>query len=135
MHFAVGDLGSHMPLGSWILLRGSEKKAIITQLAEVYDVNGDLSEVAQQQIPDEGGYLRKVLSFFIADTKARRGRYVGELLLQRAVDGGAEAAVVGSRRSWPPSLCHPHPWGPVRNLGGTNRVGWIPNCEDAAPPT
>ena len=43
------------------------------------------------------------------------------------------AAVVGSRRSWPPSLCYPHPWGPVRNLGGTNRVGWIPNCEDAAP--
>ena len=42
--------------------------------------------------------------------------------------------MVGSRRSWPPSLCHPHPWGPVRNLGGTNRVGWIPNCEDAAPP-
>ena len=30
VHFAVGDLGSHMPLGSWILLRGSEKKAIIT---------------------------------------------------------------------------------------------------------
>ena len=28
--------------------------------------------------------------------------------------------MVGSRRSWPPSLCHPHPWGPVRNLGGTN---------------
>ena len=42
--------------------------------------------------------------------------------------------MVGSRRSWPPSLCHPHPWGPVRNLGGTNRVGCIPNCEDAPPP-
>ena len=42
--------------------------------------------------------------------------------------------MVGSRRSWPPSLCHPHPWGPVRTRGGTNRVGWIPNCEDAPPP-
>ena len=42
--------------------------------------------------------------------------------------------MVGSRRSWPPSLCHPHPWGPVRTLGGTNRVGCIPNCEDAPPP-
>ena len=47
------DLGSHMPLGSWILLRGSEKKAIISQLAEVYDLNADLTEVAQQQIPDK----------------------------------------------------------------------------------
>ena len=42
--------------------------------------------------------------------------------------------MVGWRRSSPPSSCHPHPWGPVRNLGGTNRVGWIPNCEDAPPP-
>ena len=71
VHFAVGDLGSHMPLGSWILLRGSEKKAIISELAEVYDLNADLTEVAQQQIPDKGGYLRKVISFFIADTKAQ----------------------------------------------------------------
>ena len=71
VHFAVGDLGSHRPLGSWILLRGSEKKAIISQLAEVYDLNADLTEVAQQQIPDNGGYLRKVISFFIADTKAQ----------------------------------------------------------------
>ena len=63
-HFAVGDLGSLMPLGSWILLRGSEKKAINTPLAEVYDLNADLTEVAQQQIPDKGGYLRKVISFF-----------------------------------------------------------------------
>ena len=70
VHFAVGDLGSHMPLGSWILLRGSEKKAIISQLAEVYDLNADLTEVAQQHIPDKGGYLRKVIFFFIADTKA-----------------------------------------------------------------
>ena len=62
--FAVGDLGSHMPLGSWILLRGPEKKAIFTQLAEVYDLNADLIEVTQQQIPDKGGYLRKVISFF-----------------------------------------------------------------------
>ena len=71
VHFAVGDLGSHMPLGSWILLRGSEKKAIISQLAAVYDLNADLTEVAQQQIPDKGGYLRKVICFFIADTKAQ----------------------------------------------------------------
>ena len=71
MHFAVGDLGSHMPLGSWILLRGSEKKAIISQLAEVYDLNADLTEVAQQQIPDKGGYLRKVICSFMADTKSQ----------------------------------------------------------------
>ena len=70
-HFAVGDLGSQMPLGSWILLRGSEKKAILSQLAEVYDLNADLIQVAQQQIPDTGGYLRKVIPFFQADTKAQ----------------------------------------------------------------
>ena len=71
VHFANGDLGSQMPLGFWILLRGSEKKAIISQLAEVYDLNADLIEVAQQQIPDKGGYLCKVIPFFIADTKAQ----------------------------------------------------------------
>ena len=71
VHFAVGDLGSQMPLSSWILLCGSEKKAIISQLAEVYDLNADLIEVAQQQIPDEGGYLRKEVPFLIADTKAQ----------------------------------------------------------------
>ena len=60
-----------MPFGSWILLRGSEKNAIISPLAEVYDLNADLPEVAQQQIPDKGGYLRKVIPFFIADTKAQ----------------------------------------------------------------
>ena len=32
---------------------------------------GYIIEVAQQQIPDKGGYLRKVISFFIADTKAQ----------------------------------------------------------------
>ena len=42
--------------------------------------------------------------------------------------------MVGWRRSWPPSLCHPHPWGPGRNRGGTNCVDLIPNCEAAAPP-
>ena len=71
VHFGVGDLGSQMPLGSWILLRGSEKKAIISQLADLYDLNADLIEVAQQHIPDKGGYLRKVIPFFIADTKAQ----------------------------------------------------------------
>ena len=70
VHFAVGDLGSQMPLGSYILLRGSEKKAIISQLAEVYDLSADLIKVGQQQIPDKGGYLRKVIPCFIADTKA-----------------------------------------------------------------
>ena len=60
-----------MPLGCWILLRGSEKKAIISQLAEVYDLNADLIEVGNQQIPDKAGYLRRVIPFFIADTKAQ----------------------------------------------------------------
>ena len=39
----------------------------------------------------------------------------------------------GTRRSWRRSLCHPYPWdqcGPWWN----NRVGRIPNCEDAPPP-
>ena len=71
VHFAVGDLGSHMPLGSWNLPRGSEKKAVISQCAQVYDLNADLTEVAQQLIPDKGGDLRNVISFFIADTKAQ----------------------------------------------------------------
>ena len=71
VHFTVGDLGSQMPLGSGILLCGSERKAIISQWAEVYDLNADLIEVAQQQIPDKGGYLREVIPFFIADTKAQ----------------------------------------------------------------
>ena len=40
-------------------------------MAEVYDLTADLTEVAQQQIPDKGGYLGKVISLFVADTKAQ----------------------------------------------------------------
>ena len=80
VHFAVGDLGSHMPFGSWILLRGSEKKAIISQLAEVYDLNADLIEVAQQQIPVKGGYLRKVIPFFYSRHQGA-GHFGGSLLV------------------------------------------------------
>ena len=53
------------------MLRGSEKKAIISQLAGVYELNTHLIGVAQQRIPDKGSYLRKVIPFFIADTKAQ----------------------------------------------------------------
>ena len=65
--------------------------------------------------------------------RKRRGGRVGEVLLQKPVDGVAEGVVVGSRRSWPPSLYHPHPWGLVRTSGGTNHVCSILKCEDPPP--
>ena len=39
----------------------------------------------------------------------------------------------GRRRSWRRSLCHPYPWDQCERWWN-NRVGWIPNCEDAAHP-
>ena len=60
-----------MPLGSWILLHGSEKKSIVSHLVQTYDVNAEIAEVCKQQVEDSGGYPRHIVAFFIADTKAQ----------------------------------------------------------------
>ena len=39
-----------------------------------------------------------------------------------------------TRRTWGRSLCYPYPWDKCEPWWD-NRVGWIPNCEDAAPST
>ena len=37
-----------------------------------------------------------------------------------------------TRRTWGQSPCYPYPWDQCEPWWD-NRVGWIPNCEDAAP--
>ena len=39
-----------------------------------------------------------------------------------------------TRRTWGRSLCYPYPWDQYEPWWD-NHVGWIPNCEDAAPST
>ena len=71
VHFAVGDLGRTKPLGSWILLPGSENKSIVGRVVPTYDVNADIAEVCRQQVLDSGTYPRHIMAFFIAVTKAQ----------------------------------------------------------------
>ena len=41
-HFAVGELGSRLPLGSWVLLQGSETTQILRDLAHQENLDLDV---------------------------------------------------------------------------------------------
>ena len=70
VHFAVGGLGTTMPLGLWILLRGSEKQSIVRHLVQTYHVNADVADVCKERFEDSGGYARHIVAFVIAFAKA-----------------------------------------------------------------
>ena len=70
-HFAVGELGSRMPLGSWVLLKGSETTQILRDLAHQENLNLDVLDVNAMQVLNEGGYPTPVTSVIVADTKAQ----------------------------------------------------------------
>ena len=70
-HFAVGDLGSRLPLGSWVLLQGSETTQILRDLAHQENLNLDVLDVNAMQVLNEGGYPTPVTCVIIADTKAQ----------------------------------------------------------------
>ena len=70
-HFAVGELGSRLPLGSWVLLHGSETTQILRDLAQEDNLNLDVLHVNAMQVLNEGGYPTPVVCVIIADTKAQ----------------------------------------------------------------
>ena len=70
-HFAVGELGSRLPLGSWVLLQGSETTQILRDLAHQENLNLDVLDVNALQVLNEGGYPTTVTCVIIADTKAQ----------------------------------------------------------------
>ena len=57
-HFAVGELGSRLPLGSWVLLEGSETTQILRDLAYQQNLNLDVLAVNEMQVLNEGVCLR-----------------------------------------------------------------------------
>ena len=69
--FAVGELGSRLPLGSWVLLQGSETTQILRDLAHQENLNLDVLDVNSMQVLNEGGYPTPVVCVNIADTKAQ----------------------------------------------------------------
>ena len=70
-HFAVGELGRRLPLGSWVLLQGSETTQILRYLAHHENLNLDVLDVNAMQVFNEGGYPTPVTCVIIADTKAQ----------------------------------------------------------------
>ena len=70
-HFAVGELGSRLPLGSWLLLQGSETNQILCNLAHQEQLNLDVLVVNAMQVLNEGGYPTPVVCMIIAYTKAQ----------------------------------------------------------------
>ena len=70
-YFAVGELGSRLPLGSWVPPQGSETTQILCDLAHHENLDLDVLAVNAMQICNEGGYPTPVVCVNIADTKAQ----------------------------------------------------------------
>ena len=70
-HFAVGEFGSRLPLGSRVLLQGSETTQILRDLAHQANLNLDVLAVNAMQVLNEGGYPTPVVCVIIVDTKAQ----------------------------------------------------------------
>ena len=70
-HFAVGELGSRLPLGSWVLLHGSETTQILRDFAHQENLNLDVFAVNEMQVLNEGGFATPVVCVIIANTKAQ----------------------------------------------------------------
>ena len=70
-HFVVGELGSCLPLGSWVLLQGSDTTQILRDLTHQGNLNLDVLDVNAMQVLNEGGYPTPVTCVIIADTKVQ----------------------------------------------------------------
>ena len=70
-HFAVRELGSRLPLGSWVLLQGSATTQILRDLAHQENLDIDVLAMNAMQVLNEGGYSTFVVCEIIVDTKAQ----------------------------------------------------------------
>lgn len=77
-HMTLGALHVPRPLGSWALLHGPEKKAVLRPLCtmdtDVFgrrctNLNTQLDEALRAQYPVQGGFERGLVPFLIADAK------------------------------------------------------------------
>ena len=69
-HFAVGELGSYVPLGSWVPLQGLETTPILRDLAHRGNLDLDVVAVNAMLVLNEGGFPTPVVCVIIDDTKA-----------------------------------------------------------------
>ena len=70
-HFALGDLRSLPPLGSWVLLQGSKTTQSFRDLAHQENLNLDALAVNETQLLNEAGFAAAVVCVIIPDTKAQ----------------------------------------------------------------
>ena len=70
-HFARGKLTGCLPLGSWVLLQGSETTSILRDSAHHENLNLGVLDVNTMQVIDEGGFATSVICVSVADTKAQ----------------------------------------------------------------
>ena len=67
----MGDLGGEMPLGSWVLVHGKEKKAVLQSLCQQEALDRQVREVQKKTVPNEGGHPIPLWPFIVADAKAQ----------------------------------------------------------------
>ena len=71
-HFMLGVLGSGNPLGSWCILHGSEKRAVLRSLTRVSKMDEQVQEALNTRYEVQGGYMEKPHIFLVADVVAQQ---------------------------------------------------------------
>ena len=71
-HFMLGVLGSGNPLGSWCILHGSEKRAVLRPLTRVSKMDEQVQEALNTRYEVRGGYMEKPHIFLVADVVAQQ---------------------------------------------------------------
>ena len=60
-----------MPLGSWLLVHGKEKRSVLQSLCQQEALDGQVREVQKRTVPNEAGYPIPLWPSIIADAKAQ----------------------------------------------------------------
>ena len=71
-HFMLGVLGWGNPLGSWCILHGSEKCAVLRLLTRVSKMDEQVQEALNTRYEVQGGYMEKPHIFLVADVVAQQ---------------------------------------------------------------
>ena len=71
-HFMLGVLGSGNPLGSWCILHGSEKFAVLRSITRASKLNDQVQEALITKYEVQGGYMEKPDVFLVADVVAQQ---------------------------------------------------------------
>ena len=66
-HFMLGVLGSGNPLGSWCILHGCEKRAVLRSLTRVSKMDEQVQEALNTRYEVQGGHMEKPNIFLVAD--------------------------------------------------------------------